>query len=225
MRSKKELSPIERYKSAFPDRLRTLMHEKGITQQELANSIDKSRPVVGSYANGIASPDLDTLVKIARYFGVSTDYLLGESEYTKPDTAQLTAEDMGLSEEAAKRLITLAQSDDEFSRMKKQVLNFLLVDDEREEWGDYFLQSLSNFVCSKPIPDKLVMFPSGDFECTNVLYDQVLKNRILKAAEDLKYHFHNGYSTAPKTLSSVNKYILTENKEDSDNGIPKTEDN
>ena len=95
MRSKKELSPIERYKSAFPDRLRTLMHEKGITQQELANSIDKSRPVVGSYANGIASPDLDTLVKIARYFGVSTDYLLGESEYTKPDTAQLTAEDMG----------------------------------------------------------------------------------------------------------------------------------
>ncbi len=100
MRSKKELSPIERYKSAFPDRLRTLMRENCVTQQELANSIDKSRPVVGSYANGIANPDLDTLVKIARYFGVSTDYLLGESEYTKPDMAEITVEDIGLSETA-----------------------------------------------------------------------------------------------------------------------------
>lgn len=100
MRSKKELPPIERYKSAFPDRLRTLMRENGVTQQELANSIDKSRPVVGSYANGIANPDLDTLVKIARYFGVSTDYLLGESEYTKPDMAEITVEDIGLSETA-----------------------------------------------------------------------------------------------------------------------------
>ena len=125
---------------------------------------------------------------------------------------------MALSEEAAKRLFTLSQCDDEISRMKKQVLNFLLADDEREEWGTYFLQSLSNFVCSKPIPDKLVMFPSGDLELTSVLYNQVLRNRLLKAAEDLKYHFHNGYSTTPETLGSINKYFSSKNKEESDNG-------
>lgn len=218
MRCKNELQPIDRYNAAFPSNLRSLMKEGKVTQEKLGDSIGKSRAVVGSYANGAASPDLDTIVKIAKYFSVSVDFLLGESPYTKPDIAQLTAEDMGLSEEAAKRLITLAQSDDEISRMKKQVLNFLLADDEREEWGDYFLQSLSNFVCSKPIPDKLVMFPSGDFELTSALYDQVLKNRTLKAVEDLKHHFHNGYSTIPK-----NKYILMENGEESDNGKPKTE--
>lgn len=218
MRCKNELPPIDRYNAAFPSNLRSLMKEGKVTQEKLGDSIGKSRAVVGSYANGAASPDLDTVVKIARYFSVSVDFLLGESPYTKPDIAQLTAEDMGLSEEAAKRLIKLAQSDDEVSRMKKQVFNFLLADDEREEWGTYFLQSLSNFVCSKPIPDKLVMFPSGDFELTSVLYDQVLKNRILKAAEDLKYHFHDGYSTTPKTLDSINKYFLRENEEESDNG-------
>lgn len=211
MRCKNELPPIDRYNAAFPSTLRSLMRSGRVTQEKLGNSIRKSRAVVGSYANGAASPDLDTIVKIAKFFSVSVDFLLGESPYTKPDIAQLTAENMGLSEEAAKRLIELAKSDDKISQMKKQVLNFLLADDGREEWGTYFLQSLSNFVCSAPIPDKLIMFPSGDFERTSVLYDQVLKNRILKASEDLKYHFHNGYST-------TNRYFLMENGEESDNG-------
>ena len=218
MRCKNELPSIDRYNAAFPSNLRSLMRERKITQEKLGASIGKSRAVVGSYANGAASPDIDTIVKISKYFSVSVDFLLGESPYTKPDIAQFTAENMGLSEEAAKRLIELAQSDDEISQMKKQVLNFLLADDGREEWGTYFLQSLSNFVCPAPIPDKPIMFPSGDFERTSVLYDQVLKNRILKAAEDLKYHFHNGYSTTPKTLDSINKYFLMENGEESDNG-------
>lgn len=218
MRCKNELQPIDRYNAAFPSNLRSLMRERKITQEKLGASIGKSRAVVGSYANGAASPDIDTIVKISKYFSVSVDFLLGESPYTKPDIAQFTAENMGLSEEAAKRLVELAQSDDKISQMKKQVLNFLLADDGREEWGTYFLQSLSNFVCSAPIPDKLIMFPSGDFEHTSVLYDQVLKNRILKAAEDLKYHFHNGYSTTPKTLGSINKCFLMENGEESDNG-------
>lgn len=218
MRCKNELLPIDRYNAAFPSNLRSLMKERKITQKNLGDSIGKSRAVVGSYANGTANPDLATIVKIAKYFSVSVDFLLGESPYTRPDIAQLTAEDMGLSEESAKRLFELAQSDDKISHMKKQVLNFLLADDEREEWGTYFLQSLSNFVCSKPIPDKLVMFPSGDFEHTSVLYDQVLKNRILTASEDLKYHFHGGYSTTPKTLGSINKYFLRENGGESNNG-------
>lgn len=224
MRCKNELLPIDRYNAAFPSTLRSLMREKKITQEKLGDSIGKSRAVVGSYANGAASPDLDTIVKIAKYFSVSVDFLLGESQYTKPAIAQLTAEDMGLSEVAAKRLIGLAQSDDEISHMKKQVLNFLLADDGREEWGTYFLQSLSNFVCSKPIPDKLVMFPSGDFEHTSVLYDQVLKNRILKAVEDLKYHFHSGYSSISETVGTINKYFLMDSEGESDNGKPQDND-
>lgn len=84
MPRKKEQKP-EDYGSPFPSRLREIMCEQGKTQREVADAVGKTRQAVGYYADGSSSPDWKTLVKLAQYFGVSTDWLLGLSEETVPN--------------------------------------------------------------------------------------------------------------------------------------------
>lgn len=58
-----------------------LRHEKGIGQKELADYLRLSVGTISNYENNIHSPDLETLCRIADYFGVTTDYILGRTAY------------------------------------------------------------------------------------------------------------------------------------------------
>ena len=58
-------------------KLTALRLEKGVTQDEVANALDISNKTVSKWENGSSSPDIERLVRIAEYFGVSSDFLLG----------------------------------------------------------------------------------------------------------------------------------------------------
>ena len=60
----------------FGDKLRALIEERGITQKELAVSLNVAASTLGSYVQNTHEPDFETLKRIAKYFGVSVDYLL-----------------------------------------------------------------------------------------------------------------------------------------------------
>lgn len=62
------------------DKLRKLRREMDITQEEISKKLDISRGVYGNYETGVAKPPIDVLEKLADYFNVSTDYLLGRTE-------------------------------------------------------------------------------------------------------------------------------------------------
>lgn len=68
----------------FAERLRNARIEKGCTQEEIANYLGFTRPTYTAYESGRRKPDNDTLVKIARFLNVSTDYLLGLSDIKDP---------------------------------------------------------------------------------------------------------------------------------------------
>ena len=51
--------------------------EEGISQRELGKRLNVCNQAVSFWENGQREPDLDTLLKIAKYFQVSTDFLLG----------------------------------------------------------------------------------------------------------------------------------------------------
>lgn len=65
-------------------RLIELRHKKGITQQDVATNINISRTTYAHYEISRREPDNETLAKIANFFGVSTDYLLGLTDLPKP---------------------------------------------------------------------------------------------------------------------------------------------
>lgn len=65
----------------FAENLKFLRSQKGWRQEDLANTLGISKQVVSNYENGSRSPSFDGLINIAQVFAVSTDYLLGVSEY------------------------------------------------------------------------------------------------------------------------------------------------
>ncbi len=65
--------------SDFPSRLRALREEKDMLQRELAEKLNLSRIAITHYEKGNRFPEWDTLKKIADFFGVTVDYLLGRT--------------------------------------------------------------------------------------------------------------------------------------------------
>lgn len=51
--------------------------KKDITQSELAKAIGVSPSTIGMYEQNRRQPDTESIIKIADYFNVTTDYLLG----------------------------------------------------------------------------------------------------------------------------------------------------
>lgn len=48
-----------------------------VTQSEMASSIGTNKANISRWEKGEVEPDLETLIKLAKYFNVTTDYLLG----------------------------------------------------------------------------------------------------------------------------------------------------
>ena len=61
--------------------LAKLRKERNLGQKELAAYLSLSTGTISNYENGVHSPDLNTLCKLAEYFGVTTDYLLNRTNY------------------------------------------------------------------------------------------------------------------------------------------------
>lgn len=65
----------------FTARLNELIKEKGITKKELADAVGTSKALVTIWTQGKSLPSVIFLTKIADYFNVETDYLLGRKNY------------------------------------------------------------------------------------------------------------------------------------------------
>lgn len=61
---------------SFGDNLRALIEERNMTQKELAKQLNIAPSTMGSYVQNTREPDFNTLKLLAKYFDVSTDYLL-----------------------------------------------------------------------------------------------------------------------------------------------------
>lgn len=64
----------------FAKRLVYLRKLNKKTQKQISEILGVTRPAYTAYEKGNRQPDYDTLLKLANYFDVSTDYLLGKSD-------------------------------------------------------------------------------------------------------------------------------------------------
>jgi len=58
------------------DRVQSLRKTKGISQEELADKVGVSRQAVSKWESEQSMPDLDKVIIMSDYFGVTTDYIL-----------------------------------------------------------------------------------------------------------------------------------------------------
>ena len=113
------------------NRIKLLREEKGIKQEELAKIIDVSPSAIGMYEINKREPNDGITLKLAEYFGVSTDYLLGKSDIRNQNKVELDDIDMAFAtgikglnkenQEIAKNIIEglLAKQKNEEKKEKK----------------------------------------------------------------------------------------------------------
>lgn len=149
-------------KEKFSKRLEKLIEKK--KDENHQNSIPKQADGIGipyptfvKYINGKAECPASNIIKIARYYGVSTDYLLGNTpNATTDEKLQGVCKYTGLSEKAVENLTENKNSTD------IRYINFLL------EYG--FVRGFFNEFSLYVNSDKITL-PKNNNELSEILFD------------------------------------------------------
>ena len=116
-------------------RLKELRERKDMTQAQLAEALGVSQQAVGKWERETASPNDETLKKIAALFFTTTDYLLGyddaPSYYTDPETAALAEQ---IKNNPGGRVLFNAGKDLKPESIK-EVMKFIEYQKSKEEHG------------------------------------------------------------------------------------------
>ena len=107
---------------SLPARLITLRKDRGLTQQQMADTIGIHVNSLKKYESGQAQPSLDVLKKIALALNVSTDFLLFEEHERDP------------SDELALQFEAVSQLPGEEQRVVKEVLESLIIKYQARRW-------------------------------------------------------------------------------------------
>jgi len=75
--------------NTFGERLTLLRTGANLSQRALSEKLELASSSISMYEQGLRRPDLKTLVRIADYFDVSTDYLLGRRDHPSRQSAGL----------------------------------------------------------------------------------------------------------------------------------------
>ena len=116
----------------FSERLKALRKEAGFTQKEMAQQFGISQQAYATWENGQKMPAKERLAKLANFFNVSIDYLLGNSDNKKSNEADLsmietlyqrtsrnlTEEEQKLLEEELKKILLKHQQAHEEKKKK-----------------------------------------------------------------------------------------------------------
>ena len=76
---------------SFSERLVELRNERGLRQKDVADSLAIAQPTYALYEAGKREPSFNMLIRIACYFEVTTDYLLGIDDVRTHDETILHA--------------------------------------------------------------------------------------------------------------------------------------
>lgn len=145
------MSAQDKYNAPFPSNLRAIIDERGTTITALARDLGITRQAVSQYADGTGQPNADKLKRIADYFDVSTDWLLGRAGGVKSLNSDVLSAGKytGLSESAIeflhsihgqeKRLDVISSiiSDKTFPIVINYILEIIdaKIESELDKWG------------------------------------------------------------------------------------------
>lgn len=117
------LSSLNLYAMSFALRMIALRRERGLTQQGFADATGIHVQQIKRYEAGTSQPSAEALKKIAKCFGVTTDWLLFEDAERGPD------EDLRLQFEA------MSQLTPEEKEVARAVLEGLLLKHAARQWS------------------------------------------------------------------------------------------
>lgn len=198
--------------SPFTNIFRSLIMDA--TQQEVANRVGVSRQNVGKWLSGETTPDINTLVKIADAYGVSTDYLLGRTNVKSMNTElKAVCEYTGISEDVILNVIKSKNKriTDEKQCVISLPLNycneitldsvpcvselinwfFSFKEDERNEWIDLF--RIIIFYCYEAEPQDAIVLKHVISDFFNEIFTSYRHIEEPSFLDYKKLYFRNDY--------------------------------
>lgn len=97
-------------------KIRELRQEKGLTIKDLSENLNIKEPTLSKYERSEREPNIDSLIKIADYFEVSVDYLIGRSDCKKQDY-QPIADLLGIDDKTIEILLSLVKTESQIKEM------------------------------------------------------------------------------------------------------------
>jgi len=73
-----------RYEIMKYENIRNLRIDRGYTQKQIAEHLGISQNTYSQYEVGVLNYPVDAIIKLAAFYGVSTDYLLGLTNQKEP---------------------------------------------------------------------------------------------------------------------------------------------
>lgn len=133
-RSKGEESMNKNVTKEFSEKLRNLISESGKSIKQLSLELGIPSGSLSKYQNDAAEPGINNLYKIAEYFSVSTDYLLGFSNVKSIDIEiKAISEKLGLSGDSIEIL-------EHFKANNEKVINVVnFIIEAEKPWVDFNL--------------------------------------------------------------------------------------
>lgn len=194
---------------AFAERLSDLVQMKkdgGLSHDEISRQIGVSSGVLSEWMSDNKTASIENLVKLSKYFKVSADYLLGQSDAkTVEKDIQIACETTGLSADS----ISALKSDK--SKKKKQdillIEDFLIRNLYLSCWALYIRDSAKNIAQLKTLQPKLgvnMVSDQTDFFRWRAMrefeksFDEAVKEFSQLYADDLKIADINEYLAVRK---------------------------
>ena len=179
-----------------PERIQELRRQKGISQEELANELGVSRQAVSKWESGQSFPELDNIVALSDFFGISADYIL-KGAVTKEQTPLVTKPKMTLDD----RLRLLAERKSEADENEEKEVLFQLAMTQKQK----SILAMTLFICSAAVSVIGAFILSVSFSATNS--DAWIVSLYVMLIGFALYHVGNRLSVkeAPFTIKYINK--------------------
>jgi len=182
----------------FKTQLKNLIEETKTSQTDLAKKIGVTRQAISSYTLGITLPDIEKFQKIADYFNVSYDYLLGVSPNKTRENTDI-GERFGLHDKAIKNM----------EKNKSDIVDAFIESPNFETIIDTmtaFVKSDKNsfsVIAERDLP--------GEKEAIEWIkangMDLVLKNQLNRMIENMANEMRDNYRKKQLESASVRKEI------------------
>ncbi|GMQ58956.1 hypothetical protein AN1V17_33530 [Vallitalea sediminicola] len=78
----------------FKKRLKKLRIDNHLTQEELGKKVNLKKAAISKYENGKNEPNIDVIIKLAKIFNVSVDYLAGKTDNFTPISDNITIKEI-----------------------------------------------------------------------------------------------------------------------------------
>ena len=121
---------IEELKKFFEIRLNLLIKERdNLKNTELAKETGIDRNDIGDYRKGYKIPTIEKLIKLADFFGVSTSYLLGETDARTADDT-IIGNELGIDDTTLNNLKEIKKFNQKYNNEYQDILGEVLTDVE-----------------------------------------------------------------------------------------------